>query len=244
MTGSLETAKARIAALDEQFRARTLRERLILTFGAAACVFLLIDHLALQPISDQRKQIENSRLQVEAQIEALGAELASLTSVQPSDEDRQRADEIRQLEEQLAQIESRLAREVSALVPPEAIVALLEEILEQIPGLELIRVESQPPRRLGQAPLDDAATIARATATTSADTAAAIVQAGPRLFRHGLEIEVAGSYPATLEYVERLEASDWNLLWDRLELEVVKFPKARVRIDLHTISSDEEWIGV
>ncbi len=244
MNSSLETAKARIDELDEKFRARSLRERLILTFGAAACVFMLIDHLALQPISDQRRQIESSRLQVEAQIGTLETELASLMGVQPTEEERQRADEIRQLEEQLAQIESRLAREVSALVPPEAIVALLEEILGQVPGLELIRVESQPPRRLGQAPLDDAATLASAATTASSADAAAITRAGLRLFLHGLEIEVDGSYPAMLEYVERLEASHWNLLWDRLELEVVKFPKAHVRIDLHTISSDEEWIGV
>jgi MSHA biogenesis protein MshJ len=121
---------------------------------------------------------------------------------------------------------------------------MLEEILEQVPGLEMMRVESQPPRRLGQLPSDDAGTIASVTTTAPLADAAAIAQAGLRLFRHGLEIEVAGSYPAMLEYVERLEASRWNLLWDRLELEVVKFPKARIRIDLHTISGEEEWIGV
>ena len=244
MNPSLDATKARIAELDEKFRARSLRERLILTVGAAACVFMLIDHLALQPISDQRRQIESSRLQVDAQIESLQTELASMVGAQPTEQERQRADEILQLEAQLLQIESRLAREVSALVPPEEIVAMLEEILLQVPGLEMIRVESRPPRRLGQPISEDAGTIAiGATATTVAD-AAATTPAGPRLFRHGLEIEVAGSYPAMLEYVERLEASRWNLLWDRLELEVEQFPRARIRIDLHTISGEEEWIGV
>jgi MSHA biogenesis protein MshJ len=231
MSPLIETLKSRLTTLDERFRERTVRERAMLTAGFAACVLLSIDHLAIQPISHERQTTQRVSEQLHSELGDLRAELADLTRNEISEQERLRNEEREQLREQLVQIERRLAREVDALVPPKAIVSLLEEVLASTPGLELIRVESQPPVRIGAAQTPD-------------PEVAATPSLGPRLFRHGLEIEVEGSYPATLDYIERLEASRWNLLWDGFELEVSKFPTARVRIDLHTISGEEEWVGV
>jgi len=231
MNFSLETLKERFEALDTAFRAREFRERVLLAAGASACAFLLIDHLTIQPLSAKHDEVELNRSLVDADIDRLETELATLAGQELSEEQRQRIDEIKQLRDQVEQIERRLSREVSALVPPEAIVSLLEEVLAQTPDLALIRVESQPPERLGRESSDDPAT-------------PVAVNDSSGLYRHGLHIEIEGTYLATLDYLERLEASSWNLLWDRLVIEMQNYPTARVQIELHTISGNEEWVGV
>jgi MSHA biogenesis protein MshJ len=62
-------------------------------------------------------------------------------------------------------------------------------------------------------------------------------------YRHGLEIEVEGSYAACLEYLNAIESLPWRLYWQVLELDVIDYPLNRIRIEVGTLSLDEEWIG-
>lgn len=230
MNPTIENARERFDALDTAFRAYAFRERVLMAICASACVFMLIDQLAIQPQSERQQEVSRAYAFAKAENAAIEAELATLARHELSEEQRLRLDEIKQLREQVEQIERRLSREVGALVPPEAIVSLLEEVLAQTPDLALIRVESQPPERLGRESTDR--------------TAQPISAASGGLFRHGLQIEIEGSYLATLDYLERLESSSWNLLFDRLVIEMQSYPTARVQIELHTISGNEEWVGV
>ena len=101
-------------------------------------------------------------------------------------------------------------------------------MLSDTPGLRLVHLESKAPEELGARPSEDAKK----------------KKVGSGLYRHGLRIELEGAYPASVQYLERLEGSRWSLLWDRFDYEVQQYPNGRATIDLHTISDREEWIGV
>ena len=64
------------------------------------------------------------------------------------------------------------------------------------------------------------------------------------VFRHGVEIRLRGGYLSTLRYLEALEALPWRFFWDSLEYEVTEYPIAEITFILHTLSSEESWIGV
>lgn len=66
---------------------------------------------------------------------------------------------------------------------------------------------------------------------------------GVTFYRHGLEIEVEGSYAACLAYLNAIEALPWRLYWQVLELDVIDYPQNRIRIEVGTLSLDEGWIG-
>jgi MSHA biogenesis protein MshJ len=136
--------------------------------------------------------------------------------------ERARRDEIQQLEAQIAQIDEGIRTAVSRLVPPESAVEILEELLADDGRLELVHLTSEAPRRLGPEETSGAST----------------------LYHHGLRLEIQGDFAATLDYLRRLEASDWQLLWDRFEYRVESHPEARVTIEIHTLSEREEWVGV
>ena len=63
-------------------------------------------------------------------------------------------------------------------------------------------------------------------------------------YRHGLRIELEGSFADTLAYLQQLEALPWDFYWDRLEIIAGEYPKNRISIEVYTISIGRLWLGV
>ena len=107
-------------------------------------------------------------------------------------------------------------------VTPEEMAVLLQQMLAHQHGLELIRLET-----LGARPLGDD-------------------KQKPKipLFTHDLVLEFRGSYLDILRYLERLESLSAGIHWDGFHLEAEEWPTNQVRLELHTLSLSEDWIGV
>lgn len=214
--------KVQFTKLDAAFGARAPRERILLTLGFLALVVYLVDAVAVRPLEEARTRTTSqttTRRDTIANLEQR-IEAARNPSLDAANDPEQA--EIRRLEEQVARIDAELRTTVERLVPPESAVEILESLLAGDERLELVRLASTPPRRLG---LD-------------AD------EGGRTLYQHGITIEVEGDFAAALAYLRRIESSPWQLLWDRLEYRVERFPEAHVTIELHTLSEQEEWVGV
>lgn len=209
-------------ALDVRFRARTSRERIFLSAMILALAGFALDGLLLRPIDAERRRIAGETAASTELLQSLEVRLEAIRNPVLDEAERQRRDELRQLEHQIAEIDEGIRNAVSRLVPPESAVAILEELLGHDDRLTLVRLSSEPPRRLGPEET-------RGTST---------------LYQHGLTLEIQGDFASTLDYLRRIEASDWQLLWDRLEYHVESYPEARVTIELHTLSEKEEWVGV
>ena len=122
------------------------------------------------------------------------------------------------------------------LVSPNAMTQMLTSVLDSQEGLTLIKVENNPPQAL---------TNAMSTAPVQGDEAPSVGQSlGFQVFRHGLVLEFQGDYFSTLRYLLFLEAMDESFFWDSFEFEQAVWPEARVRLELHTLSSEEGFIGV
>ncbi len=59
-----------------------------------------------------------------------------------------------------------------------------------------------------------------------------------------LEIALSGKYLDILQYVRSLEALDWKLLWDEIELESEEYPAVTVKVVISTLSTRKEWVGI
>ncbi|MEM9173642.1 MAG: hypothetical protein AAGC67_00265 [Myxococcota bacterium] len=230
MTRLLNRLHQRFLELDTLFRARALRERLILGGGLAALLFFAFDTTLIQPIATERERIRHLTAVTEEEIGRLERDREALERVELSPEELDLLRRRRQAEEELALVNREIASEIEELVPPEAIVSVLEEMLAPFGDLRLVRITSEPPHRVGSGALHE--------------SESGLLDATGSLYRHGLRVEIEGSFAATVEYIEAVERSPWHLLWDRLEYRVAEYPSARVTIELHTVSEQEEWIGV
>lgn len=223
MSDALRTSlRAAFDAADQRFRARAPRERLLVAgMAIAACGFAL-DSLALRPIEARRGAAERSLTSQRERIGDLQSRIDAVRNPEIDASERARRDEIRQLSAQIAEIDARISSAVSRLVPPESAVEILEELLAHDERLALVALTTHEPRRLGPEQT-------RGTST---------------LYQHGLVLEIQGDFAGTLDYLRRIEQSDWQLLWDRFEYRVESHPAAHVTIELHTLSEREEWVGV
>lgn len=223
MSGSvLAPLRPAFEALDVRYRARTPRERIFVGAMILALLAFVLDGLILRPIDAERRRVAGEKATRLTAVAELEARIEAIRNPVLDEAERLRRDDLRQLEHQIAEIDEGIRTAVSRLVPPESAVEILEELLAHDGRLELVRLTSEPPRRLG-------AEETRGTST---------------LYHHGLTLEIRGDFASTLDYLERIEGSEWQLLWDRLEYRVDGYPDARVTIELHTLSEKEEWVGV
>ncbi len=70
------------------------------------------------------------------------------------------------------------------------------------------------------------------------------IEGVPTVYRHGLRLELEGSYSDTLVYLERLEELTWSLAWEALDISMKEYPQASIILNLFTLSFDEVWLGV
>jgi len=64
------------------------------------------------------------------------------------------------------------------------------------------------------------------------------------IYRHGLELTVAGSYLDLLAYLRALEALPTQLYWGALSIDASKYPQVLMKLTVYTLSLDRAWLNV
>lgn len=211
--------------LADRIDSLSLRERGFVFVGLVALAYLAWDIFLLQPVSDQRKQVRDEIALVQERIVSSSRRLQELTASTASDPNLALQREQEQLEKTLVILNERLAGRTANVVEPAEMAVLLEKVLDRQKGLRLISMES-----LGATPVFEG---------DEGDTLS-----GGGIFRHGLEMQLEGSYLEMLNYVRALEALESNFFWEALEIETIDYPRNRIRLRVYTLSLSEDWIGV
>jgi MSHA biogenesis protein MshJ len=47
-----------------------------------------------------------------------------------------------------------------------------------------------------------------------------------------------------MSYLEKIESMPWDLYWENVQLDVEKYPQARIVITVFTLSLKKGWVGV
>jgi len=214
------------------FNARSLRERTLMTVGAAAVVIVLFDSLALGPLAVQQKQLSVQLSTARATIRAGEIALAAGRGQADPDEVRRRyRDELRR---QIAEIDAKLQGLQRQLVPPDEVNKLLQGVLRRERGLTLVGLRKLPVQRFQTA--GDGAQPVDAKPVTGV--------AYRSIYQHSFEISIEGSYAELHGYLARLEALPWQLFWGRVVLDASMHPRLKLTLTLHTLSLNKDWLVV
>jgi MSHA biogenesis protein MshJ len=215
----------------------TLRERLAV-FAAAVVVLsgaweaLLAGPLeARERIADEKLTSLQQRLGQLNESIAIAAE--GMTEGMPGQLDRLQA-----LRARVAEGEDNVRALAAELVDPVEMRRVLEDLLGRQVGLRLVSATNLEARPLFDEHADEHADAEQQPAAGTPSSAA------PKLYRHTLVLHVQGSYLDCLAYLQAIERLPWHLYWARLELHVGEYPQNDIVIEVHTLSLDEEWIGV
>lgn len=227
---------AALAKLRDRVDALTLRER-VLVLGAAIVVLVGLWEAVLAAPLDAREarvsqRIEQSRERIAELNRAIETAAQGISEGMPAQTNRLEA-----LRERVAANDESLRVLASDLVDPAQMRDVLEDLILERPGLELVQIRNVPAEPMFDAADDEG---------REDDTAAGVRHddAAPELYRHAVVIELEATYLDALEYLREVENLPWQLYWPRFELETEQYPRTRIVLELHTLSLDEEWIGV
>ena len=212
--------RARVAPLLAKIDALSLRERLLVLLSCLLVIAALWYTLLMQPLAQRAAQSRTEIVALEDRIAAANRSLEEQI-MQLGGGGTEHRSRIASLQRRIDEINKTLGNHAAELIDPAEMARVLEGVLKEQSRLDLVRIRNTTPESLSVGDDEDAATF----------------------YRHGLEIEVEGSYAACLAYLDAIEALPWRLYWQMLEIEVIEYPHNRIRLEVSTLSVDEEWIG-
>jgi len=224
------TPKERWLDASARFAALQRREKLLVV-GAVLFAILFGGHAFwIEPAQLKKARLQKTIAQQQTEQVQLATQLAALIR-QSGDPDAANRAELARLEKQIADAKNDIRSFDRLLVPPEQAPVLLQTLLARHRGLSLIGLTTLPPRPLierEKAPADDAKPAA---------------PAGVNIYRHGIEIRIAGNYLDLLAYVAELEGGSRKLLWDGMSLSG-NYPVSELRLTVYTLSLEPTWLVV
>ncbi len=198
----------------------SLRERLLVFVTGLMLVGSAWYLGLMQPLDKQatrnRTEIASLRERIEMYNQNLEVEVLQISNTGTGDREK-----LARIQGRIDEINERMGGYVAELIDPAQMSLVLQGLLKKQSKLRLIRVRNVSPEAMS----------ASADALTTT------------FYRHGLEIEFEGSYLACLEYLERIEDLPWRFYWQLLEIEVLEYPRNRIRLEVSTLSPVVEWIG-
>lgn len=216
----VDEIRTRLEPLLSRINALSPRERLLVLMTCLVLFATLWHTLLMQPLGQRASE---SRAELTALEESISVANRSLEDqiLQLAGGGEEQRSRIASLRKRIDEINATLGNHAAELIDPSEMARVLEGVLKEQSRLTLVRIRNTTPEFL----------------STDDD------ESGVTFYRHGLEIEVEGSYAAFLDYLNVIESLPWRLYWQVLELDVIDYPLNRVRIEVSTLSLDEEWIG-
>lgn len=200
----------------------TLRER-VLVFAAATLVLVfLCNALLLKPLRDTQLRLSGEIAQRQTELRTVQSALQRMVRGREADPDARNRERAAALRAEGAVLAAQLAEEQRRFTSPERMRQVLEEMLERNKRLQLVDLKTLP----------------------ITDLAMAQGQAGRRIFRHGVELTLKGSYLDLHAYLRSLEELSTQLYWGKVEMNVAGYPSVSLKLTVYTVSFDKAWLIV
>jgi len=211
----------------EWFDGRNERERILIMVVCVVAVISVWLTLVSDPQRMQHEQLLAQETAVKRQQEAIQIQINAIIERTQKNPNKVNELKIAQLQKSIAIVNDNLQKKMHGFVDPRRMATVLENVLKQKNNLHLLRLESLPAEFI-------LADISKSSAKKQ--------KTG--LYRHGFVLVLQGSYLHTLDYLKALEELPWDFYWDGIDIEIIKYPWAKITLKLHTLSLKEGWIGV
>jgi MSHA biogenesis protein MshJ len=218
-----------------RFDALNRRERIVVSIAVWLMALLVMDTLAITPAQRQSGAIGRAIAEKQAGIARAETEVATLRAKREQDPDVAARARIAELEKRIAAIDVQLKDAKTQIVPPEKMAGLLEQLLRRNKRLELVSLRSTAPEAMG-----------KTEGPAGADKGVSSQGKGPAeaLYRQGMELTLSGSYADMLDYVAQIEQMPWKIFWGRLDMKVETYPRAKLVLNVYTLSLDKTWLSI
>lgn len=233
----MERLRIELRKLIDRIDELSLRERALVFVGVLAVMYIGTMQLVIQPLTDQRVRLDNELKAKRAQIQTVEGQIQAMLGGDVISADVTKRARLESLREQLKALDADMSRTTSGLVTPKDMGRLVERFLAGKRGLRVVKVESLPPEPL----LQESVKAAVAAVLNSAVGSSA---PDPLIYKHGMRIELRGSYLDMLGYLKGLEELPWKVFWGKVTMKSEQYPVSRMTLVIYTLSTREGWIAI
>jgi len=225
-----------------KFDALQAREKMIVAVAACVLTLIFCDAVLwdaqrmgnraldqqLAAAKQQQQNLESERLQIQQQL-----------AVDPNADLRL---QIEDMQQRMVDLDQQLQTLMVDLIPPQAMAAVLRDMLLKRKSLRLVSLSNTPsvPAFQSESALEVDSEKPGDIENAGGDTIA------PMIFKHGLALKVRGNYFDVLDYLRAIAPPDGGknqFFWERIEYKVDKYPEAEVTLQVYTLGNKEAWIG-
>ena len=226
--------KQHFQALSNYLEALSVRERALVLLVSMAIIYAVWDGLLFSKQEQHYQHLLSKQQRFFEQQQARDVAIAKTTAIlvakQRTVEQNKQA--INQAQQSLQATKLQLDSVLNRLVPPTKITELLRSLLLQTHGLRLLSLSNEAVENISLKNSNEQQAEQPNNAVTTL------------LYKHSTTLKLSGNYQQLYQYLSSLESSEWGLYWDMLDYKVIDYPRAEISIKVHTISTDEYWIGL
>ena len=231
-----------IKKITASIEARQLGERVILL----GIVLLVIGYTWLILVFDRmnanQDELNRRTTILNAQITEEATRYVSIQNNYRSDPNAFARNRQQELQQETIEVDNELRQLYGQLIQPRQMAQVLSTILQRESTLRLVSLENLP-----------------SVMMTSASSGSVVPLVGEsvigvegglgannelNVYRHGLRMVFEGDYLETIRYLRSLENLESSFFWQSLNYEVSQWPVSRITLDIFTLSTQQEWIGV
>lgn len=237
----------------DRFNNLSLRERGIIA-GAVLLGGLMLTNLLLIDPQLTRKATQTKRIaQTKNEMAAVEAQVAEMQA-KVKDPDASNRAALQDIRKNMAAVDLRLHNIQDSLVTPDKMQSFLENLLSRNARLDLMALRTQAATPLVTHAAETAAKKSEsrdkdkikdkdAPPAAKPDVTKEVASGpGAGIYKHAIEIRIAGSYPDLARYLSELENMPQRILWERAELSVDKYPRNILTVTVYTLSLDKQWL--
>ena len=205
----------------QRFNLLSHREKLMATGALLLVLWGSWDQLFFQPARKQSVALSSEIASLQNQLKTqqqIAKQLEELGRNNPNTETRQ---QLAHLQQSVNNLKQQLSIGDKKFVPSQLMANALADMLKQHGNLKLIKLETLPVSVFGDSGQQPA-----------------------WMYRHGMALTLQGDYFSTLNYLKALEALPWRIHWDSIAYQVKDYPIAETRVQVYTLSFEQDWLGV
>lgn len=208
----------------EKFNALSTRERLIIVFSMLVVILFVWWSLFASPLLAESKSLQEQSNGLEREVGTMQLTTQSIRGRLAKGVHQTQVQQLEVLRQELARINAVLKEKTLELIEPNEMFALMQQLVFADSKLKLTGLK----RKQVSAVFKDEKE----------------KREQPQIYRHVMHMQFEGGYQDTLKYVSKLEALDWKLIWDRISLKTLDYPRMQVEIELSTLSDSQHWVGL
>lgn len=229
-------------AYSNKFLAITPREQILIFVTGFCLIVFIFYHFFIDGNLTKAKVFQKNITELTTSTQSVNASISNFNILLARNPNKDLQEKIAQYEAELNTVDGELLTLTSELIHPIEMRKALVELLNLEKGVSLVSFELLGAKQV-VSPEQSSSSDEDAADTQVAVKTQANKQ-GLSLYKHGIKIKLTGRYFHLRDYLRRFEMLSWKFFWQGFDYHVQEYPNSELEIEIYSLSTRKEFIGV